>query len=78
MEKNLKISRIIGSRDGYDILTESGKFQLTFGEMAKYAGQPRSAGSDIQVKTTDGDAELAIGKMVLTVPDYFLLEKGLV
>ena len=78
MEKKIKLSRIIGGREGFEITAESGKFQLTFAEMAKYVGQPLADGNQISIKTKDeGFAELAIEKMVLNVPEYFLLEKGL-
>lgn len=75
----IKISRIVGCVDGYEIYTEKGKVVITFKEMAQYHGNPLPDGDSIQITLKDDDlAELAIGKMVLNVPEVFLLEKGLI
>ncbi len=47
--------------------------------MAQYAGTPLPEGKNIQIALKDeGYAELAIGRMVLNVPEYLLQEKGLI
>ncbi|MCX4349652.1 MAG: hypothetical protein OSJ76_07720 [Alphaproteobacteria bacterium] len=75
----IKINRTIGTPDGYVFETEKGKFKLSFKEMAQYAGTPLPEGKNIQIALKDeGYAELAIGRMVLNVPEYLLQEKGLI
>ena len=53
----IKVDRMVGCTDGYELYTEKGK--------------------TITLKD-DNRAELAIGRMVLVVPEAFLLEKGLI
>lgn len=75
----IKINRTTGTPEGYVFETEKGKFKLSFKEMAQYAGVSQPDGKNIQITLNDdGDAKLSIGSMVLTVPEYFLLEKGLI
>lgn len=75
----IKINRIVGTPEGYVFETEKGKFKLSFKEMAQYADTPLIDGKNIQIALNDdGDAKLSIGNMALTVPEYFLLEKGLI
>lgn len=80
MKKSVKIKKITGTREGMEIETEAGKFSLFFKEMAKFVGVPLPDGDNIQVETSDdgGLAKLAVGQMVLNVPEYFLKEKGLI
>ena len=75
----IKINRTIGTPEGYVFETEKGKFKLSFKEMAQYAGVSQPDGKNIQITLNDdGNAKLSIGSMALTVPEYFLLEKGLI
>lgn len=47
--------------------------------MAQYHGDVLPKGDNIQITLKDDNrAELAIGRMVLVVPEAFLLEKGLI
>ena len=47
--------------------------------MAQYHGNVLPKGDNIQITLKDDNrAELAIGRMVLVVPEAFLLEKGLI
>ena len=80
MKKSFKIKKITGTRDGMEIETEQGKFTLLFKEMAKFVGVPMPDGDAVLVETSDdcGSAKLAVGRMVLNVPEYFLKEKGLI
>lgn len=75
----IKINRIVGCSDGFEIYTEKGKVIISFKEMSQYHGQVLPSGDNLQITLRDDDlAELAIGKMVLNVPEYFLTEKGLI
>ena len=71
--------RIERGEDGYELYTEKGKTTITFKEMAQYHGNVLPKGDNIQITLKDDNrAELAIGRMVLVVPEAFLLEKGLI
>ena len=80
MKKSIKIKKITGTREGMEIETEAGKFTLFFKEVAQFVGEPMPEGDTIVVETSDdrGAAKLAVGRMVLNVPEYFLKEKGLI
>ena len=75
----IKVDRMVGCTDGYELYTEKGKTTITFKEMAQYHGDVLPKGDNIQITLKDDNrAELAIGRMVLVVPEAFLLEKGLI
>ena len=80
MKKSVKIKKITGTREGMEFETEEGKFTLFFKEMAQFVGVPMPDGDTIVIETSDdgGPAKLAVGRMVLNVPEYFLKEKGLI
>lgn len=80
MKKSIKIQKITGTREGMEFETEEGKFTLFFKEMAKFVGAPMPDGDAVLVETSDdrSSAKLAVGRMVLNVPEYFLKEKGLI
>lgn len=80
MKKSLKIQKITTFREGMEIVTEAGKFSLSFKEISQFVGEPLSEGNTVLIETSDedGPAKLAIGQMVLNVPEYFLLEKNLI
>lgn len=75
----IKVDRMVGCTDGYELYTEKGKTTITFKEMAQYHGDVLPKGDNIQITLKDDNrAELDIGRMVLVVPEAFLLEKGLI
>lgn len=75
----IKINRIVGCSEGFEIFTDKGKVSITFKEMSQYHSKVLPSGDTLQITLKDDDlAELAIGKMVLNVPEYFLTEKGLI
>ena len=75
----IKVDRMVGCTDGYEHYTEKRKTTITFKEMAQYHGDVLPKGGNIQITLKDDNrAELVIGRMVLVVPEAFLLEKGLI
>ena len=80
MKKSVNIKKFAGTREDLEFETEEGMFTLFFKEMAQFVGVPMPDGDTIVVETSDdrSSAKLAVGRMVLNVPVYFLKEKGLI
>ena len=75
----IKVDRMVGCTDGYELYTEKGKTTITFKEMAQYHGDVLPKGDNIQITQNGfgGSGSFSAGKGTYLTSSYFANKRPL-